>query len=316
MIDPRHPMYTANDFYREIFGRKLVKISVDGGFTCPNRDGTLSYGGCIFCSAEGGGDFAAKDKDITERTRQAKAQIADKWKDCLYMVYFQAFTNTYAPVERLREVYVSALEAAGASALSAATRPDCINEDVTALLKELSSKYYVTVELGLQTCSEDTAAFINRQYKNEVYLRAVDMLNSAGIDVITHIILGLPNETKADMLKSAEFAVNAGTRGIKLQMLHILKNTKLAEIYEKEPFKVFEKDEYISLLADIIERLPQDTVIHRVTGDAPKSLLIAPWWSLNKRSVLNGLSKEFIKRDTYQGKLYCSSAPQTLGSPR
>ena len=302
-IDAKHPVYTANDYYREIFGEKLLKISIDGGFTCPNRDGTLSDKGCIFCSAGGSGDFAAKpDKDIKAQTAEAKARIAEKWKNGKYMVYFQAFTNTYAPVDVLRQKYTAALEAAGAAALSAATRPDCINEEITELFKELSQKYYVTVELGLQTSNEKTAGSINRRYKNEVYVNAVKMLNNAGIDVITHIILGLPGETREDMLKSVDFAVNSGTKGIKLQMLHILKGTELAEIYAKQPFKTFEKDEYISLVADIIERLPQDIVVHRITGDAPKNLMIEPWWSLNKRSVLNGAAKEFIKRNSWQGK--------------
>ncbi len=301
-LEPKHPFYTANDYYREIFGEKLIKIAVDGGFTCPNRDGTLSDKGCIFCSEGGSGDFAAKQcESIKAQIAEAKAKVADKWQNGRYMVYFQAFTNTYAPVDILREKYTSALEAADAAALSAATRPDCINEAVVALFKELSKKYYVTVELGLQTGNEKTAEFINRRYKNSVYANAVKMLNGAGIDVVTHIILGLPGETKEDMQNSADFAVQCGTKGIKLQMLHILKGTELGRIYKENPFKTFERDEYISLVTDIIERLPQNIVIHRITGDAPKSLLIEPWWSLNKRSVLNGVSKEFIKRGSFQG---------------
>ncbi|MBQ6555436.1 MAG: TIGR01212 family radical SAM protein [Firmicutes bacterium] len=302
-IDAKHPIYTANDYYRELFGEKLLKIAVDGGFTCPNRDGTLSDKGCIFCSAGGSGDFAAKpNEDIAVQIAEAKAKIAEKWKNGKYMVYFQAFTNTYAPVDILRQKYTAALEAAGAAALSAATRPDCINGKVVGLFKELSQKYYVTVEFGLQTSNEKTAEFINRRHKNDVYVNAVKMLNDAGIDVITHIILGLPGETREDMLKSVDFAVKAGTKGIKLQMLHILKGTRLAEIYADEPFETFEKDGYISLVTDIIERLPENIVVHRITGDAPKSLMIEPWWSLNKRSVLNGVSKEFAKRNSWQGK--------------
>ena len=293
-------LYTANKFYREKFGKKLIKLSIDGGFTCPNRDGTAGTGGCIFCSGRGSGDFAAKGDDIKAQTEGAKARLAEKWgkTDCEYMVYFQAFTNTYAPVSVLRKKYCDALQAAGAKAISIATRPDCINGDIIDLLKELSQKYYVTVELGLQTCNEKTAEFINRCYTNDVYINAVKMLNNAGIDVVTHIILGLPGETKTDMQNTVKFAVYAGTKGIKLQLLHILKGTKLAELYRDKPFKLFEKDEYINFVCNILESLPDDTVVHRMTGDAPKNLMIEPWWSLDKRSVLNGIAKEWRRRKT------------------
>ena len=301
MLSPKHPMYTANDFYRSLFGQKLLKISVDGGFTCPNRDGTLSYGGCIFCSEQGSGDFAARADDMQTQIIRAKENISKKWKDGLYMVYFQAFTNTYAPVDKLEKLYLSALSCAGASALAVATRPDCINADVVGLLKEISKKYYVTVELGLQTSCEKTAETINRRYPNETYVKAVKELNDAGIDVVTHIILGLPGEDKETMQKSVDFAVRSGTKGIKLQLLHILKGTKLAEIYEKEPFRVFGYEEYTETVADIIERLPQNIVVHRITGDAPRPLLIEPRWSLDKRRVLNGISKEFVKRNSFPG---------------
>ncbi len=295
---PQNEIYTANIFYREMFGKKLIKLSVDGGFTCPVRDGKISDKGCIFCSGRGSGDFAARGGDIKEQITEAKARLSEKWgrTDCEYMVYFQAFTNTYAPVGILREKYYTALEAAGAKALSVATRPDCLGDDVLELLKEISRKYYVTAELGLQTGNEKTAGFIGRGYKNEVYLDAVKRLNDAGIDVITHIILGLPDESKEDMQHSVDFAVKAGTKGLKLQLLHILKGTRLAEIYEKQPFRVFEKDEYINFVCDILESLPKDIVIHRLTGDAPKDLMIEPWWSLDKRSVLNGISKELRRR--------------------
>lgn len=302
ILSPKHPMYTANDFYREKFGQKLLKISVDGGFTCPNRDGTLSRGGCIFCSERGSGDFASASAVMEEKIADAKRRIAEKWKEGLYMVYFQAFTNTYAPVEQLEKMYRAALKCADAAALSVATRPDCLGSDVIALLKELSRKYYVTVELGLQTSCEKTAETINRQYPNSTYLKAVSELNAAGIDVITHIILGLPGEDKNTMLQSALYAVNAGTKGLKLQLLHVLENTKLAKMYRAEPFRIFKKQEYINTIADIAERLPETVVIHRVTGDAPKDLLIEPRWSPDKRSVLNGISKEFAARGSCQGK--------------
>ncbi|MBR6400697.1 MAG: TIGR01212 family radical SAM protein [Firmicutes bacterium] len=291
-------IYTANKFYREKFGKKLIKLSVDGGFDCPNRDGTVGTGGCIFCSGRGSGDFAARGTDIEKQISDAKSRLNEKWgsADCEYMVYFQAFTNTYAPVSVLRQKYYAALEAAGAKAISIATRPDCIDGDVTGLLKEIAQNYYVTVELGLQTSNEKTAELINRRYKNAVYVKAVKMLNDAGIDVITHIILGLPGETKQDMLASVDFAVNAGTKGIKLQLLHILKGTRLAEMYADKPFWLFEKDEYINFVCDILERLPENIVVHRMTGDAPKSLMIEPWWSLDKRSVLNGINRQWRER--------------------
>lgn len=294
----KNEIYTANKFYREKFGKKLIKLSIDGGFTCPNRDGKVGTGGCIFCSGRGSGDFAARDRDIKAQISVARARLDEKWggTDCEYMVYFQAFTNTYAPVSVLRQKYYAAIEAAGAAAISVATRPDCIDGEIIALLKEISEKYYVTVELGLQTANEKTAELINRGYKNSVYINAVKMLNDAGIDVITHIILGLPGETRQDMLNSADLAAGAGTKGIKLQLLHILKGTRLADIYADKPFKLFERDEYISLVCDILERLPDDIVVHRMTGDAPKSLMIEPWWSLDKRSVLNGIAKEWRKR--------------------
>ena len=294
----KNEIYTANRFYREKFGKKLIKLSIDGGFTCPNRDGTAGTGGCIFCSGSGSGDFAAKGEDIKKQAEEAKARLNEKWGgcDCEYMVYFQAYTNTYAPTVVLREKYLSALEAAGAAAISIATRPDCIDKEKTELLKEISRKYYVTVELGLQTSNEKTAEFINRGYKNAEYINAVNMLKNAGIDVITHIILGLPGETKADMRSSVDFAVNAGTKGLKLQLLHILKGTKLAKIYAEKPFRLFEKEEYINFICDILEDLPEDIVIHRMTGDAPKALMIQPWWSLDKRSVLNGIAREWKKR--------------------
>ncbi len=302
----KNEIYTANKFYREKFGKKLIKLSIDGGFDCPNRDGTVGTGGCIFCSGRGSGDFAARGEDIEKQISNAGARLEEKWgsTDCEYMVYFQAFTNTYAPVEILRQKYYGALKAAGAKAISIATRPDCIDGDIIELLKEIAQKYYVTVELGLQTSNEKTASLINRCYKNDVYENAVKMLNNAGIDVITHIILGLPGETRQDMIKSVDFAVNAGTRGIKLQLLHILKGTRLAEMYGDKPFKIFEKDEYIDLVCDILERLPEDIVVHRMTGDAPKELMIEPWWSLDKRSVLNGISKQWRKRHK-DGKQNC-----------
>lgn len=302
MLNSKHPFYSANDYYKEIFGEKIIKLSVDGGFTCPNRDGTLSYGGCIFCSSKGSGNFAAdRNLSIARQYEQMKEKMSSKWNSGKYMVYFQAYTNTYAPVEKLRRLYYEAIEPSDVVALSIATRPDCINKAVLELLEELSQKVYVTVELGLQTSNEKSAQFINRCYDNSVYEKAVYNMNSIGIDTITHIILGLPNETCETMHNSVKYAVSCGTKGIKLQLLHIIKGTALYDYYIKQPFKYFTLDEYVSTVVNIIEELPPNIVIHRITGDADKRELFEPWWSLDKRRVLNSISKEFIKRGTFQG---------------
>jgi hypothetical protein len=307
-LSSRHPFYSANDFFRQRIGVKLVKLALDGGFTCPNRDGTLSDKGCIFCSGSGSGDFAGSRRlSITEQIENMKDVMSAKWgRDNAYMAYFQAFTNTYAPIEVLRERFFEAVRCQGIAAISVATRPDCISDEVIDLLCELSKMVYVCVELGLQTSNDKTSELINRCYKTEVYAEAVARLKVAGIDVITHIILGLPGESVEDMHESVSYAVKCGSAGIKLQLLHILKGTELAKMYEEKPFKVFTIEEYASLVVDIIERLPQSVSVHRVTGDGDKALLIQPWWSLDKRRVLNLISRYFIERNTYQG-IYCRS---------
>ena len=302
MLNSKHPFYSANDYYREIFGEKLIKLAIDGGFTCPNRDGTLSDKGCIFCSGKGSGDFAgSRSLSVREQYMQMKEKMADKWGKGKYMMYFQAYTNTYAPVDRLKSLYYEAVEQENVAALSVATRPDCINEDVVKLLKELSEKVYVCAELGLQTSKKESISFINRCYENDVYKKAVEMLNEQGIDTVTHIILGLPGESYEDMLSSVKYAVSCGTKGLKLQLLHIIKGTALYECYIEKPFKYFTLEEYVNTVVNIIEKIPQNIVIHRVTGDGNKAELFEPWWSLDKRKVLNSISKEFVKRGSYQG---------------
>lgn len=302
LFEHGHYFYTANDYFRQIFGEKIIKLSLDGGFTCPNRDGTLSDRGCIFCSA-GSGDFAAdRHLSIQSQYLSAKQLLSQKWgTDRKYMAYFQAYTNTYAPVERLRKIYTEAISPDDVVALSVATRPDCIDNDVIDLLAELSNDVYVCVELGLQSSNCSTAVLINRCYGNKCYENAVHNLRAAGIDTVTHIILGLPYETENDMRESVDYAVRCGTKGIKLQLLHVLKGTELAQMYYNKLFKTLSKEEYIKLAVDIIEKIPRDIVIHRITGDGARDKLIAPEWSLDKRSVLNGISKEFAKRGTYQG---------------
>lgn len=306
MLNSRHPFYSANDYYKEIFGEKLIKLAIDGGFTCPNRDGTLSERGCIFCSGKGSGDFAgSRSLSVSEQYWQMREKMSAKWPKGKYMMYFQAYTNTYAPIERLRKLYYEAISMENAAALSIATRPDCLNEEIVSLLDELAQKVYVCVELGLQTSKEESVKLINRCYENDVYKEAVNMLNTHKIDTVTHIILGLPGEDFSDMLNSVKYAADCGTKGLKLQLLHIIKGTALYDYYKEKPFKYFTLEEYVKTVADIIERIPEDIVIHRITGDANKAELFEPWWSLDKRKVLNSVAKEFIKRNSYQG-IKCS----------
>lgn len=306
MLNSRHPFYSANDYYKEIFGEKLIKLAIDGGFTCPNRDGTLSESGCIFCSGRGSGDFAgSRSLSVSEQYLQMREKMSAKWPKGKYMMYFQAYTNTYAPVERLRELYYEAISMENVAAVSIATRPDCLNEEIVSLLDELAKKVYVCVELGLQTSKEESVKLINRCYENDVYKEAVNMLKRHKIDTVTHIILGLPGEDFNDMLNSVKYAADCGTKGLKLQLLHIIKGTALYDYYKEKPFKYFTLEEYVKTVADIIERIPEDIVIHRITGDANKAELFEPWWSLDKRRVLNSVAKEFIKRNSYQG-IKCS----------
>ncbi|MCD8215413.1 MAG: TIGR01212 family radical SAM protein [Clostridiales bacterium] len=294
--------YSANDFYREKFGERVIKIALNGGFTCPNRDGSKAVGGCIFCSPSGSGDFAgSRDKTITEQFYEMKEIMNKKWPDGVYMAYFQAFTNTYAPVSVLREKFNESLSLPEVKAISIATRPDCLESDKISLIKELNESVYTCAELGLQTSKEETALIINRCFDNSCFKKAVKDLE--GIDVTAHIILGLPGETKEDMLKSVCFAADCGVKGIKLQLLHVLKGTKLAEMYERGEFKTLTLEEYADIVVSCIEILPEDIVIHRITGDGKGADLIAPLYSKNKKKVLNTINRELIKRNTYQGKL-------------
>lgn len=303
MFNSKHPFYSANDYYKKIFGEKIIKLAIDGGFTCPNRDGTLSNKGCIFCSGKGSGDFAgSRSLSIKEQYIQMREKMSAKWSKGKYMMYFQAYTNTYAPVDKLRQLYNEAIACDDVVALSIATRPDCINNDILLLLEELSKKVYICVELGLQTSKEESINIINRCYENIVYKQAIENLNKIGIDTVTHIILGLPGENYEDMLNSVNYAVNCGTKGLKLQLLHIIKGTALYALYSENPFSIFTLEEYVDTVVNIIESIPQNIVIHRITGDANKAELFEPWWSLNKRKVLNSISKEFINRNSWQGK--------------
>lgn len=295
--------YSLNEYYRKKYMQKAYKISLNGGMGCPNRDGTVGVGGCIFCSNEGSGDFAGDCKlEITEQITKAITFISNKYKGNIYIGYFQAFTNTYASVEYLEDLFMKAISDDRITELSIATRPDCLPDEVIALLIKLNRIKPVTIELGLQTSNEETARYINRGYPLKVYDNACQKLLNAGIPFVTHMIVGLPNETTADFLNTAHHICKSGATGIKIQLLHILENTKLAEDYRNGLFETMSLSDYAKAVVDIIEILPENMVIHRITGDGPKKLLIAPMWSTNKKIVLNTITKEFINRNTYQGK--------------
>ncbi len=285
---------TASEYYKEKYGCKVYKLSLDGGFTCPNRDGTVSTGGCIFCSALGGGEFAEHGLNIAEQLEKAKKRVANKIKDGKYIAYFQSFTNTYAPYERLRALFYEAIAPDYIVGLNIATRPDCLPEATIALLQELNAIKPVTVELGLQTACDSVADYVNRGYKTAVYSDAVARLKAAGIEVITHIIIGLPAD---DPVVTTEFAVACGTDGVKFHLLHILKNTRLATEYEAGRVKALDLEEYAAILKSCISVLPPETVVHRITGDGAKRDLIAPLWSADKKKTLNYLN-QYLQNQT------------------
>ena len=283
-------MKTLSAHYREVFGCKVYKLSLDGGFSCPNRDGTLGTGGCIFCT--GSGEFAEGGPEpIPVQLERAKSRVAAKTKDGKYIAYFQAFTNTYGPVERLRQLYFDAIAPDYIVGLSVGTRPDCLGADVLELLREVNRIKPVSVELGLQTVHEDTAAYIRRGYPASVYFDAVRRLKAAGIEVVTHIILGLPGETEEQMLATTRAAVDAGTDGVKFHLLHVLRGTDLEIDYAAGKFSCMTMEEYGAILKKCVSLLPESVVVHRITGDGAKKDLIAPLWSADKKRVLNYLHR-------------------------
>ena len=286
---------TLNDLNLEKFGCKVYKLSIEGGFTCPNRDGKIGDKGCIFCSDKGSGEFAVSGNDIISRLENAKKLVEKKNKSGKYIAYFQSFTNTYAPVYKLRELYYEAIKPDYIVGLSIATRPDCISDECVLLLKEISRIKPVTVELGFQTSNEKTAEYIRRGYKNEVYSDAVKRLKNAGIEVVTHIIIGLPYESDEDATDTTKFAVNAGTDGVKFHLLHILSGTDLETEYKNKKFKILSLEEYADILKKCISVLPENITVHRITGDGAKKNLIAPLWSADKKKVLNFLKKYLEK---------------------
>jgi radical SAM protein (TIGR01212 family) len=296
--------HTLNHFLREKFGEKVFKISLDAGFTCPNRDGRVSTGGCVFCSSRGSGDFAGTAGNLVEQFYEVKSMMNKKWKAGRYIAYFQAYTNTYAAVSTLREKYYSILGLKDVVGIAIATRPDCLPEDVLELLAEINEKTYLWVELGLQSIHEKTAKLINRGYSLDAYIKAVKELKKRNIEVVTHGILGLPGESREEMLQTIDFIGNTGTQGIKLHLLHLLKDTRLVEMYERGEFKLMSMEDYVDTVVECIERIPDNMIIHRITGDGPRDTLIGPKWSLKKFEVINAIEYLLMDKDTWQGKRY------------
>ena len=287
-----------------VFGSKTYKASLDAGFTCPNKDGTKGYGGCIYCSKLGSGDFAGnKEKDLITQFNEVKEIMKKKWPDALYIGYFQANTNTYAKTEVLKQKYEPILELENVIGLNIATRPDAITEDCLDYLEELSTRTYLTVELGLQTIHEKTTKLINRGHDLECFTNMVKELRKRNINVVVHIINGLPYETKEMMLETVEYLNKLDIQGIKIHMLHIIKDTRLANLYNQEKFHILTKEEYIDIVIEQLERLRPEIIINRITGDPVKEDLIEPTWLLKKFCVLNDIDKEMVKRNSYQGKL-------------
>lgn len=294
---------TFNEHLRRRFGAKVFKVPLDAGFTCPNRDGTLGTGGCIYCSARGSGDFAgAAGLSIHAQFAEVIGRMEKKWPKAKYLAYFQAYTNTYAPLRTLKKVYEAALQENNVVGLSIATRPDCLPRDVLDYLTELNRCTYLWLELGLQTIHGKTLQWIGRGHDYLQFLTGLNELHQREINVCGHIILGLPGETKTDMLATAQAVSRLPLQGIKIHLLHILKNTPLAGYYEQHPFSLLSCEEYVSLVADILELLPPEMIIHRLTGDGAPDDLIAPAWSRKKWEVLNAIDKELERRDSWQGK--------------
>lgn len=303
------PYHSLDYELKKKYGEKVYKIALDAGMTCPNRDGTCGTGGCIFCSAGGSGDFAAgkdsEDISIAAQLEIGKQYFHSKNIGRHFIAYFQAYTNTYAPIPKLEALYREALDEPSVVGISIATRPDCLGDDVLLLLDRLNREYpdkFIWIELGLQTIHEDTAVLIRRGYPLSVFEQAVIHLREISITSIAHVIIGLPGEDRSMVLETCRFLAKMGIDGIKLQLLHILKNTDLVELHRKKTFDILDMMEYIDIIISCLEVLPPDMVIHRVTGDGPRELLLAPLWSLDKRRVLNTLHQEMRRRDTWQSK--------------
>lgn len=295
--------HTLDYYYKNRFHEKVFKVSLDAGFSCPNIDGTVGYNGCIYCSKLGSGEFAGnKQEPIEVQFNKVKEIMLKKWPNAKYIGYFQAHTNTYAKVEKLNELYTKILNEPGVIGLNIATRPDAITEECLDYLTELNKKTYLTIELGLQTTNEKTSKLINRCHTLTCFEEMVKKLRERNIDVVVHIINGLPYETKEDMINTAKYLNSLDIQGIKIHMLSILKDTPLEKLYEKEHFKILTKEEYIDIVTDQLELLRPEIVIHRITGDPKVDDLVEPNWLVKKFCVLNDIDKEMAKRNTYQGK--------------
>ncbi|MDF2067949.1 TIGR01212 family radical SAM protein [Bacillus sp. Cr_A10] len=297
--------YTWNRYLRNTFNQKIFKVALDAGFDCPNRDGTVAYGGCTFCSVAGSGDFAGNKVDpIPVQFEKIKAKMHEKWKAGKYIAYFQAYTNTHAPLPVLKEKFEAALALEGVVGISIATRPDCLPDDVVEYLAELNKRTFLWIELGLQTVHERTANLVNRAHDYPTYVEGVNKLRKHGIQICTHIINGLPLEDRDMMMETAKAVSKLDVQGIKIHLLHLLKGTPMVKQYEKGKLEFMERDAYIQLVADQLEILPPKMVVQRITGDGPIDLMIGPMWSVNKWDVLNGIDAELAKRESYQGKYY------------
>jgi radical SAM protein (TIGR01212 family) len=294
--------HTLDYELKKIFGEKTIKLSIDGNFTCPNRDGTIGYKGCIFCSERGSGDFTVKGKTIKSQIVEQKQFMSKKWKSNTYIAYFQNYTNTYDSVDNLRKKFNEALSCENIKGIAIATRPDCISEEIAVLLSELNKKTFLWVELGLQSIYDKTADFIRRGYSLDIFNNAVEILKKENIKTVVHLIMGLPGENSEQMLNSAKYISKLNIWGVKIHMLHIIENTDLAHYYEENPFKLLTHEEYVNLICDCLEFLNKDTVVHRITGDGKKSDLIEPRWTLNKLKVLSDIDKTLKNRGSFQGK--------------
>lgn len=303
--DTNKRYHTQSYYLKRRFGCKVIKISLNGGFTCPNIDGTKGRGGCTYCSASGSGDFGGDpSKPLREQFAAVRGALMQKWSSAKYIPYFQANTNTYAPLEKLRTLYEEALSFDDVVGLAISTRADCISADTAEYLGELSKRTYLTVELGLQTCHDDTAALINRCHTYEDFLRGYELLRKYNINVCVHIINGLPYETHHMMLETVQRLAGLDIHSIKIHLLHIIKGTKMAQLYESGAFDAMTFEDYVNTVCDQLELLPPEVIIQRVTGDGDRDTLLAPRWSLDKKRVMNGIDMELARRDTFQGAKY------------
>lgn len=297
--------HTWNYEMRDTFGTKVFKVMLDAGFTCPNRDGSVAAGGCTFCSARGSGDFAGSRRDdLAAQFETVRDRQHLKWPYAKYIGYFQAYTNTYAPVETLREYYEEILKQPGVVGLSIATRPDCLPDDVVDYLAELNERTYLWLEMGLQTVHESTSELINRAHDTACFVDAVHRLRARGIRVCAHMIYGLPGEDRDMMLETGRAVADMDVQGIKIHLLHLMRKTPMVKQWRDGLLRFLERDEYVELVVDTLELLPPDMIVHRLTGDAPRDLLIGPMWSLRKWEVLNAIDAELVRRDTWQGKAW------------